>query len=250
MKPVSCPICGKEKLWRKAKVLGILFRAPVMCQCEIEQEEAAKRQAEEREKQRKIERVFAMSNLGARFAGATFESWKRDTKTDSCFEAVRDYAEAFSRDTAEGLCIYGRAGNGKSHLAAALVNSVIASGYTAIFYEVPELFSKIKATFDSREGGSETQILDALATCDLLVLDDAGAERPSEWVQEKFYQIINRRYKNNKPVIITTNTKDMAGLEEIIGFRAYDRVLEMCRPVKNSGDSYRRSIAVERLKHG
>ena len=69
-------------------------------------------------------------------------------------------------------------------------------------------------------------------------------------MQEKFFQIINTRYKKFLPVVITTNTKDMAGLEDIIGFRAYDRVLEMCIPLKNSGESYRRNVAVQRLRKG
>ena len=192
--------------------------------------------------------TLALSNLGERFKNASFESWVRSPATDNCYEAIRDYAEVFSKKTEVGYCIYGRAGNGKSHLAAALVNRVIHRGYTAVFIEVPDLFSQIKSTYGG--DGSEDKIMRSLASCDLLVLDDAGAEKPTEWVQEKFYQIINSRYKNHLPVVITTNTKDMAGLEDIIGFRAYDRVLEMCEPLKNTGESYRRNIAVQRLRKG
>lgn len=80
------------------------------------------------------------------------------------------------------------------------------------------------------------------------MLDDLGAEKPSDWVQEKLYTVINNRYKRNKPLIITTNTVNMSGLEDIVGYRAYDRILEMCEPLKNSGDSYRRNLAVQRLR--
>lgn len=250
VEPKYCAVCGKEKLWRVADFMGRRFKGLMMCQCEIEQEEEAKRQEEARQKQERLDRVLAMSNLGERFANASFETWKRSPQTDNCFHAVKDYAEAFDKETDEGLCVYGVAGNGKSHLAAALVNSVIEKGYTAVFIEVPDLFARIKATYDGGGEYSESKILKMLGICDLLVLDDAGAERPSEWVQEKFYQIINTRYKNRLPLVITTNTKDMAGLESIIGFRAYDRVLEICRPLKNSGESYRRNIAVQRLRNG
>ena len=248
VRPVFCKVCGKEKTWRKAVIMGAVLRVPIMCQCEVDLEEEEKRKEEAKQKQERLERVLAMSNLGERFASASFDNWKRDPKTDNCYEAVKEYAEAFHKGETEGFCIYGTAGNGKSHLAAALVNHVIRSGHTAVFIEVPDLFAQIKASYDSGSEYSESKILKSLSVCDLLVLDDAGAERPSEWVQEKFYQIINTRYKNRLPLVITTNTKDMAGLEPIIGFRSYDRVLEMCRPLKNSGDSYRRNIAVQRLR--
>lgn len=249
VKPVCCPICGKEKTWRKGTFYGgIRLQIPILCPCEVEFEKECKRQEEAAAKQDRIKRIMAMSNLGERFVNATFSSWHDLPGTGQCFQAIRDYAEEFDKETETGYCIYGRPGNGKSHLAAALVNRVIQRGFTAVFIEVPDLFSRIKATYDGE--GSEDAILRSLASCDLLVLDDAGAEKPTEWVREKFYQIINARYKNHKPVVITTNTTDMAGLEDIIGFRAYDRVLEMCAPLKNNGESYRRNIAVQRLRKG
>lgn len=250
VKPVYCPICGKEKLWRVVDVMGAKFKGTVMCQCEVDLEDEIKRQEEAKTKQERLNRILALSNLGERFKDASFESWARNPATETCFEAMKQYAEDFNKDTETGYCIYGRAGNGKSHLAAALVNSVIKRGFTAVFIEVPDLFSRIKATYGAEGEGSEDRIMAALGKCDLLVLDDAGAERPSEWVKEKFFQIINTRYKKRLPVVITTNTKDMAELEEIIGFRAYDRVLEMCEPLKNNGESYRRNIAVQRLRKG
>ena len=248
--PKYCPVCGKEKLWRVVDLMGSKFKGVMMCPCEVELEEAEKKAEEARKKQERIERIMAMSTLGERFARASFDTWLHDPKTENCYEAVKQYADSFDNTVEDGLCIYGAPGNGKSHLAAALVHSVVAKGYTAVFIEVPDLFAKIKATYnDDSDGISETKILNALSKCDLLVLDDAGAEKPSTWVQEKFYQIINARYKNHLPLVITTNTKDMAGLEDVIGFRSYDRVLEMCRPLRNNGESYRRNIAVQRLRN-
>ena len=250
MKPVYCPICGKEKTWRKGNIMGAVIRVPIMCQCEVDLEEEIKRQEEAKAKQDRLERILALSNLGERFRDASFENFTPTDGTEACWAYTKEYAENFTKKTDSGICIYGRAGNGKSHLAAAMVNRLIQRGFTAVFIEVPDLFSRIKATYGAEGEGSEDKIMRALGECDLLVLDDAGAERPSDWVQEKFFQIINTRYKNRLPVVITTNTKDMAGLEDIIGFRAYDRVLEMCLPLKNNGESYRRSIAVQRLRKG
>ena len=250
MKPVHCPICGQEKTWRKGVIMGAVIRVPIMCQCEVDLEEEVKKQEEAKAKLDRINRILAMSNLGERFKSASFDSFQQAAGTEACWAYTKEYAENFTKQTESGICIYGRAGNGKSHLAAAIVNRVIQRGFTAVFIEVPDLFAKIKATYGAEGTGSEDKIMAALSKCDLLVLDDAGAEKPTDWVQEKFYQIINARYKNRLPVVITTNTKDMAGLEDIIGFRAYDRVLEMCIPLKNNGESYRRSIAVQRLRKG
>ena len=248
--PKYCPVCGKEKPWRVVDLMGSKFKGVMMCPCEVELEEAEKKAEEARKKQERIDRIMAMSTLGERFARASFDTWLHDPKTENCYEAVKQYADRFDNTVTDGLCIYGNPGNGKSHLAAALVHAVVAKGYTAVFIEVPDLFAKIKATYnDDADGISESKIINALSKCDLLVLDDAGAEKPTMWVQEKFYQIINARYKNRLPLVITTNTKDMAGLEDVIGFRSYDRVLEMCMPLKNNGESYRRNIAIERLRN-
>lgn len=248
VKPILCPVCGKERTWRKVSLFGAEIKASIMCECEVKLEEETKKREEAQAKQERINRVLAMSNLGERFRDAAFDNFKQLPGTETCLETMKEYAETFCRYTDSGYCIYGRPGNGKSHLAAALVNRVIQRGYTAVFIEVPDLFARIKATYDGE--GSEDKIMRSLASCDLLVLDDAGAEKPTEWVREKFYQIINARYKDRKPMVITTNTPDMAGLEDIIGFRAYDRVLEMCAPLKNNGESYRRNIAVQRLREG
>lgn len=246
VKPVFCPYCGREKTWRQMKVLGSTIRAVIMCDCEVKAEEEQKRRDEQREKMERMKQILSMNCLGDRFRDASFDNFRTMDGTELCLKAMRDYAEAFDGHTDTGYCIYGRPGNGKSHLAAACVNRVIQRGYTAVFIEAPELFRKIRATYNGE--GSEEKILHSLSVCDLLVLDDLGAEKPSDWVQEKLYTVINNRYKRNKPLIITTNTVNMGGLEDIVGYRAYDRILEMCEPLKNSGDSYRRNLAVQRLR--
>ena len=82
----------------------------------------------------------------------------------------------------------------------------------------------------------------ALTRADLLVLDDAGAEKWTEWTEPTLYTIIDERYSYCKPLIITTNST-LDELEKKIGDRAMDRVLEMCEIVENTGESYRKMIA-------
>lgn len=246
LNPVFCPHCGKEKTWRQMFIEGQPLRCVIMCECEVKAEKAENERQKQREQQERIDRIMGMSNLGDRFRDASFDNWVHEELTEPVFKRMFQYADSFSRKTDAGICIYGRPGNGKSHLAAAVVNCVIKRGYTAVFIEAPELFRKIRATYNG--DGDEAKIMHWLSVCDLLVLDDAGAEKPSDWVQEKCYQIINDRYKNHKPMILTTNTVDMSGLEDVVGYRAYDRLVEMCVPVKNDGTSYRRKMAVRRLR--
>jgi len=85
------------------------------------------------------------------------------------------------------------------------------------------------------------EIMKTLTQADLLVLDDAGAEKCTQWTEPTLYTIIDERYTNKRSIIVTTN----AGLEELeqkIGFRAMDRLLEVCAIVENEGTSYRQEV--------
>jgi DNA replication protein DnaC len=77
---------------------------------------------------------------------------------------------------------------------------------------------------------------------DLLILDDLGAEKPTEWALEKIYQLVNLRYESLRPMIATTNL-DLNSLERLLGERTFGRLIEMCLPVEVSGEDYRRKIA-------
>ena len=76
VKPVCCPVCGKEKTWRKGNIMGAIIKVPIMCQCEVDLEEEVKRQEEAKAKQERLNRILALSNLGERFRDASFDSFK------------------------------------------------------------------------------------------------------------------------------------------------------------------------------
>src|SRR5690606_36955822 len=111
-----------------------------------------------------------------------------------------------------------------THLAAAVHNHLTKHGKVVVFISMPELLNKIKATFNENNKETEEQILKALRICDLLIIDDLGAEKTSEWVQEKLFTIIDTRYKRQKPIMATSNIRP-ADLIDKIGKRAYDRIL-------------------------
>lgn len=139
-----------------------------------------------------------------------------------------------------GLIMEGPVGCGKSHLAVSILREVIAKGYSGLYYNSPDLLSEIRATYSNEEGPSEDVILEELGDVDLLVLDDLGAEKVSGFVLDRFYLIINRRYENCKPIIVTTNL-DQETLINRLGERIVSRLLEMCQEFKHfPEEDYRR----------
>lgn len=207
-------------------------------------------QAEEEKKQR-IQRLFDFSRLGERFKNSTFDRFEPLPGTEKALKYAKEFAENFldHLEKGTGLIIFGEPGNGKTHLVAAVVHKVISQGKTAIFQWVPDLLDRIKRTYGKNGQVEETEdeILRAVNSVDLLVLDDLGAEQWTQWTEGKMTSIIEHRYRFRKPILVTTNCQ-VQELKKVISFRAYDRLLEMCLMVENSGSSYRRKVAKERLK--
>jgi len=250
IKTYTCKECGKvnEPLVMDHPLKSGKLVVKRTCQCQIEKWEREQKEREEYERRRRIKRLFDASMLGPRFKECTFDNWISLPGTDLAYEEARNFVSDFDNrlKTGEGLLIYGRPGNGKSHLAAAVVNELLKSGIPAVFANVPNLLGRIRRTYSSERMETEADILQAVSEADLLVLDDAGAEKWTEWVETTLYTIIDDRYRQKKPMIITTNLT-LKQLEDAVGFRAFDRILEMCVAVENTGESYRRRRAKERI---
>lgn len=172
-----------------------------------------RKQAEEEEAARKamfqerVRKLFDMSQLGKRFMTRTFATWKLTPENKKAFESAKKYAEKFEtyKEKGIGLMMSGTKGTGKTHLAAAITIELINKGTPVIMNTMIGLLSKIKGAYDGEIKETENSLIDLYSTVDLLVIDDLGKERPNEWVLEKLYTIINARYENLLPVIVTTN---------------------------------------------
>lgn len=246
---VICPECGKNITVLNVTLFGYTKRIVPTCRCVAEKEEHWKFEVQEREKKARIERLFPTWELGQRFQECTFESFKPRPGTENALIAAKEFAANFPPDDGLGLMFLGTWGNGKSHLAAAIVHEVKKQGHTAVFASMPEVLSRIRATYDGEAKETESQLMFGLREAKLTVLDDLGAEKKTDWTLEKVYELIDARYRARKPTVVTTNLTPEE-LEIQIGPRAYDRLLEVCQVIVNKGTSYRRELAAMRMKKG
>jgi len=245
----TCPICGKEVPPIEVELPWKTMMIPGRCECEKEEARKQEELEERRQKRIRIERLFNISMLGPRFAECTFDNWKPRPGSEKAYEASIEYVKNWHErnKTGEGLIMYGSPGNGKSHLGAAITNSLLARENTVIFANVPNLLLRIQATFGTSNKETQSEIMNALQLADLLVLDDAGAEKWSNWVETTLYSIVNSRYNNRLPIIVTSNL-ELTELKEAVGYRTFDRLLEVCPIIENTASSYRVEIASQRAR--
>ena len=136
-----------------------------------------------------------------------------------------------------GLMLIGPVGTGKTHLAIAIARKLMKKQIGYYYVNMPKLLAQIRSAMGSNSGESQ-DFLKELISVNLLIIDDIGAERITDWVREQFYLLINGRYEAALPTIVTTN-ESMEELEERIGHRVISRLIEMCRGIVLDGPDYR-----------
>jgi DNA replication protein DnaC len=177
------------------------------------------------------QRRLEAARIPVRFQSKSFESYKteRNPKRKFVLQAAEAFVSSFNFNAGppRGLLMEGAVGCGKTHIAVAILRGVIQKGYTGLYYNMVDLLSDIRSTYGDATEASESDLLDEVNAPDLLVLDDLGAEKTSEWVNDRLYLIVNRRYESGKPVVVTTNLS----LDELIrkvGERTVSRLCEIC----------------------
>ncbi|MBR3416860.1 MAG: ATP-binding protein [Clostridia bacterium] len=238
-----CGVCGEPK---ERRIDGVDF--PVVTLCECDRRALEERGAADREQEKIQERIRVKEAVGRCFCElgpdgvrkAENMTFKKDRWPDSRQSVYcRRYADGFGDVLREnvGLVLYGPVGSGKTFLASCVCSRVIEKGYTARFLNLGALAQKsvsIKET--EREEARE-----AIMTPDLIVLDDLGVERRSEYMDEAVYTVVNARYMANKPAIFTTNlrTSDFENPKDERQKRIYSRIVGMCDFVPVNGPDRR-----------
>lgn len=189
--------------------------------------------------QERINHLLNKSGIGERFKNRTFENFKVTDNNKVALIKSKEFAENFENQS-RGIILLGDVGRGKTHLAAAITNAIASDLHTVMFGNITSLLSVIKSTYKKDSELSERDILEIMAQVDLLIIDDLGKENPTKNTVSLIYQIVNRRYEDNKLLVATTNYS-MTNLKKTIGEATVSRLYEMCELVQMTGSDWRLS---------
>lgn len=234
---VECPHCGGTG-WRITERDGV--SAASKCSCATEA---------------RTGRVLAGARIPPNYAAASFENFALPPDNPIARQAlattllnVRAFSREYPLTDKPGLMFIGDPGTGKTHLAVAVLKILIEKGYEGIFFDYLNLLDRIRSSYNETSGAADREAYRQVLDADVLLLDDLGAHRINEWVEDTVTSIITWRCNHRKTTIVTTNCYDADAasigsggmaktdhritLGERIGMRARSRLFEMCRVVK------------------
>ena len=211
-------------------------RHPAECDCQRAQRmerEAAEQQRKHRDK------VEELKRLG--FTDPAMREWTfaNDNGRNPQMKTAHFYVEHWEDMKAGniGYLLWGSVGTGKSYLAGCIANALLEQDVPVLMTNFPTILNRMTGLF----GSDRADFLASLNAYDLLILDDLGAERGTEYALEQVFTVIDARYRSRKPLIVTTNlTLDaLKHPDDLAHARIYDRILEICAPILFGGENLR-----------
>ena len=188
------------------------------------------------------------ARIPKRYVDCHFHSYKAYNQTqERAFRFATKLAMEYPA-VEQGLLFMGTVGVGKTHLAVSILKGLTERGFNCVFYEFGSLLKEIQNSYNINTQSSELKVLAPIFDAEVLVLDEIGASKPTEWVRDTMANIINTRYNDKKLTIFTTNylderrTEREETLEERIGVRLRSRLFEMCKTVPMNGEDFRRTF--------
>lgn len=193
-------------------------------------------------------KLIEKSKVPKRYYNCHFQSYKVSTPSQQkAFNFASKLAMEYPA-VDRGLLLMGTVGVGKTHLAVSIIKALTERGFSSLFYEFGSLLKEIQDSYNPNTKSSELKILSNVFEAEILVLDEIGASKPTDWVKDTMAHVINTRYNDKKLTIFTTNYMDERKsdkdetLEDRIGVRLRSRLFEMCRTVKIEGNDYRQTF--------
>lgn len=236
---LHCGVCHRAvqtrvKFLEKEKIVRCI------CDCQRSEMDAHEERLKQEERQRQRMICFAETNM------MNWNFANDDRSKPKLTAVMQNYVKNFTdfRREGKGLLLYGDCGTGKTFFAACIANALLDQGFTVQMTNFARVINQIQGTFQKQE------IIDEMNRKSLLIIDDLGAERKSEFMQETVFNIIDARYRSGLPLIITTNLT-MPEIQQPQGIghsRIYDRIIERCVPVKVDGGNRRKKAVVANLE--
>ena len=250
-----CPHCGRElqaewvefppALQKKYDKPGEWYYHPCTPECEKKNDQ---REWELMRREARVETLRERSGLSKRMKGYALDNFDPglSKSTQKAFAKVMDYIMNWqeNREAGRGLYFCGGVGTGKTHLAVAVMNELMQrKRVPSLFVTVPEFLDNLREAY-MIPGRDLDEWMDTVKNADLLVLDDLGSERPTEWVRERLFVIVNHRYREALPALFTSNIgpRDLATQ---LGERTASRIIAMCDWISLEGEDYRETIVRE-----
>lgn len=241
-----CGVCHKKKQHRF--MLGdketVVY---CVCDCVRKQQEAEERARQEEEDMRRIEAMKKASLMDAKFRDAVFSNFETTEHNQKNLKLCNRYCDTFSKmvENNQGLLFWGKVGTGKSYAAACIANELLNKRIPVVMTSFVKLLEVIQQGTEK-----ETELIHKLESAKLVIFDDLGAERNTDYALEKVYNIVDSRYRSRLPMLLTTNltVQEMMEESDIRYKRIYDRIFEVCYPMEFTGPSWRKKIAGSRFE--
>ena len=245
-----CPICNDLGLRLVLREDGERLMQP--CDCRV---------------RRRAEKFLVQANIPRRYQDCLLDNY--ETKFPSAHRSLgvahlraKKFVESYPLETGgTGLLLTGSIGVGKTHLAVGILHALVTErGATGLFVDYRDLLKQVQHSYNPKVSATEMQILAPVFEAEVLVLDELGASKPTDWVWDTVAHILNTRYNDRRTTIITTNYANHAPLTadsgksdagkamredtlgDRIGERMRSRLLEMCVVVEMQGEDFRQKV--------
>lgn len=193
--------------------------------------------------------LLGAARIPRRYEECSLSNYQLATNNGSQLRAF-NYAYRLVREypsVDRGLLLMGTCGVGKTHISVAILRELMEKkGVSCLFYEMGSLLKEIQNSYNPISQTSELTVLTPVIEAEVLVLDELGASKPTDWVRDTMMHVINTRYNDRRLTIFTTNYLDRRSserdeiLEDRVGIRLRSRLFEMCKTVQIEGEDYRR----------
>lgn len=224
----------------------VRVKMPVSCRCRAERRYQEEQMLQQDKDMRAMEALKRQSLMDERLRDVSFDLFRKTNDNAYNLKLCLRYANHFDEMLAknQGLLFYGGVGTGKTFAAACIANHLLNQ-------RIPVIMTSFVKLLESMQGFSEddSALIARLNRAKLLIIDDLGAERSTDYALEKVYDIVDSRYRAKLPIILTTNLS-MTELKESTDIRytrIYDRIFEMCYPMQFKGQSWRKVEAARRF---